>query len=79
MNRHLADDADAITHAHGVVLATLESLLIRKGVLAPGELSGHVEMMARVTAETDDQAADILETWAGMLAEVDAAKVGVRQ
>ena len=75
----LAPDLDALIRAQGILAATLESLLIAKGVLQPGELLFHLASMAEISPETDDRSADILEGWMGMLAQVDEAAAGGRR
>ena len=64
---------DALHRAYGVALATLEGLLIHKGVLEPGELPSALLSMAEVAPSEDGGAAEALEGWAAMLEEVDAA------
>ena len=66
-------DTEAIVRAQGIALATLKAPLISKGVVRPGELSERLDSMAEVTAERDAEAAEVVEDWAGMLRQVDAA------
>jgi hypothetical protein len=65
---------DTTVRAVGFALATLEALLITKGILRPGELSERLDAMADVTGEADADAAEVLEDFAAMLAQVDAAQ-----
>jgi hypothetical protein len=67
---------DTKVRAIGIALATLEALLIAKGVLRPGELSERLDAMADVTGEADADTAEVLEDFAAMLAQVDAAQAG---
>ena len=64
---------EALQRAYGVALATLEGLLIHKGVLEPGELPNALLSMAEVAPSEDAGAAEALEAWAAMLEQMDAA------
>ena len=64
-------DADALVHATGLAVSLFGSLLERAGTLPRGEFSQHLALLARVAAETDPRAGDILQGWTAMAAQVD--------
>ena len=70
--------SEALLLAYGVALATLEDLLIPKGVLEPGGLPLALQSMAQVTPGKDAVAARALPAWAEMLEDVDATQAGLQ-
>ena len=64
-------DADALVHATGLAVSLFGSLVERAGILPPGEFRHHLALLARVAAETDPQAGEILKGWTAMAAQVD--------
>ncbi len=69
-------DLDAIVRAQGLALATLEALLIHKGVLQLGELASGLANMETSTTQVDAECGDVLAEWVSVLRQVDAAPIG---
>ena len=75
----LPDDGpppDVLVRAQGIVLAMLEGVLIARGVLQTGELSGHLGAMAEIMKGPDPACAALISSWGAMLAEVEAEAQG---
>lgn len=68
----MAEDQEAVVRATGLALALIGSVFERSALLPRSEFGAHLNLIARITGETDPQAGAILEQWAVMADQRDS-------